>query len=468
MSKTLLDIFALNASAPTGSRHSRRQARHDTQNTAPASTPTESESKPKTITRGTLKQIQESEEAENKPQLEETAKTQNTEQPTERKTVTHGTRKQIEKREAAETSAPKEQPATPSDNIILENIILQPMHEPVIKNTAKTEFQKTTQIECIPSHEPVILAERPQEDKIVTRGTLKQIKQREEAENKPVKEQPTEPTEKSDIITRGTRKQIKEREEAENKPVEEQPTEPAEKSDIITRGTRKQIKEREETENKPIEEQPTEPVEKQHESWEIPPIPKGMHETCPQLHNVQFSEFFDGKGILNDSGYNDADALKGMIQAAKDLGLSENVYGHIENALTEQKFLSTAASINAIKATHDAVQMAKAQGLNSVDIERQALNRFFETITSEDILTDTKGIDDRTVYSKEDLEEARNMAGELDTEFSEHQKCTFETTEENSFMQQAWQSSINPTENGSTLANTPLLQNQIHNTCSMG
>ena len=126
----------------------------------------------------------------------------------------------------------------------------------------------------------------------------------------------------------------------------------------------------------------------------------------------------DGKGILNDtSDYNDADALRDLVQAAKDLGLSENVYAHIEEAMDDGKFLETATAIRAIHASHAAMEHANADGLGDVEKERLVVKTFFENITADSLITDTAGTDDTTPYSKTELEEARDMTRKMDAEF---------------------------------------------------
>ncbi len=155
----------------------------------------------------------------------------------------------------------------------------------------------------------------------------------------------------------------------------------------------------------------------------VKPEPQTI-ETCPQLRGASFYEFVDGHGILNDKGkYNDADMLKNMIHAAKELGLSENVYGHIEGAMDGGKFLETASSIRAISASHDALKGAQAEGLNNIDQERMVVKTFFENITEESLIVDTEGFDDKTPYSKEELEKVREMAEEMDGHFFGSTEC---------------------------------------------
>ena len=166
------------------------------------------------------------------------------------------------------------------------------------------------------------------------------------------------------------------------------------------------------------------------EPWPTPPLPKPEptpepeEELCTQLHNVKFAEFVDGKGILNDdSGYNDADALKDLVAAAKGLGLSEAVYGHIEEAMDDGKFLETATAINAINASHAAMQAAEANDASAIDVERAVVKTFFENITADSLITDTADTDDKTPFSKADRETARARANEMDEKFAGDAKC---------------------------------------------
>jgi len=145
----------------------------------------------------------------------------------------------------------------------------------------------------------------------------------------------------------------------------------------------------------------------------------------PMIGNV-FEEIVDGKGILNENqgAYNDAHAIKDMVEAAKGLGLSEeNVYGHIEEAMDEGKFLGTAASIKAITASHAALKQAQGDGLNQVDQERMVMKTFFENITAEDLITDTVGQDDKALYTESDLARAKEMAEEIKNDLSSHYTC---------------------------------------------
>lgn len=155
------------------------------------------------------------------------------------------------------------------------------------------------------------------------------------------------------------------------------------------------------------------------------PQPEPEIEVCPQLGGVQFSELLDGKGILSDKdSYNDADALKGMVQAAKDLGLPESFYGHIEEAMADNKFVSTAASIKAIKACHEAMEEADKAGLDDVQKERMIVKTFFENVTSKDLIVDTEAADDVEPFDPQEREEARKMAQELDADMADNAGCS--------------------------------------------
>lgn len=156
---------------------------------------------------------------------------------------------------------------------------------------------------------------------------------------------------------------------------------------------------------------------------ETAPKPQPV-EICTQLHKTSFAEFLDGQGILNDKGYNDANALKDMIQSAKDLGVSKEVYAQIESALSDQKFLETASAIKAIRASSTATEQAAKDGLDAVQKERLVVEAFFKNITVGSLIVDTEKADDKVPYDKAALAAARKMAREMDDAFKNNAECT--------------------------------------------
>lgn len=146
---------------------------------------------------------------------------------------------------------------------------------------------------------------------------------------------------------------------------------------------------------------------------------------CTALQGISFYELVDGFGIRNDKGeYNDADAIKDLLSAAKKLGLSEDVTKAIAASASDDKFMETASAIRAITAANEAAKAAASGGLSVIEQEQKTLEAFFATLTDTSLIVDTDKADDKTPFSKEALEEARELAKNLDKSFDASAGCS--------------------------------------------
>lgn len=139
-------------------------------------------------------------------------------------------------------------------------------------------------------------------------------------------------------------------------------------------------------------EPPAEPYEPDE-----PPAP----EDCgPIIQNLKFSELLDGKGILNDKGFNDADAMRQILDAAKELGVEPERYSDLEAAWGKDKFIKTADAIEALDALNGAYAEARSSGQPINITQKEILGAFLDKLDPSSFIVDTKAVDDRTPFDK--------------------------------------------------------------------